>query len=110
MDINISEYVVRTHIITLSGRVDAFSAPTLREAQERLLAEGATHFVIDLREVTFLDSSGMAALVALLKRARTSSGDVKLVSPTSTEARRILSLTRFDQVFQMCNTPEEALR
>ena len=62
MDIAISEHIVRVVVITLGGRVDAFNSPALRAEADRLLAEGVTHFVIDLSAVPFMDSAGMAVL------------------------------------------------
>lgn len=109
MQIDVQEHIVRTTILTLSGRLDAFSVSELRTQQEALLAGGATRFVVDLRNVEFIDSAGMAALVSLLKQARSAEGDVALVRPVREEAMRILTLTRFDQVFQMIESPDEYL-
>lgn len=110
MDIGIDEHVIRNKIITLSGRIDAFSVPALREAQERMLAEGHSRFVVDLRQVTFMDSAGLSTLVTLLKRARQAGGNVVLVSPTDPAAMRILSLTRFDQVFYLSSDIDDAVK
>lgn len=110
MNIQIQEHVIRTFVIILSGRLDAFSVSALRTEQDRLLNEGAKRFLVDLRAVEFIDSAGMAALVSLLKRARQIEGDVVLVSPSKEEAMRILTLTRFDQVFRMVGEPSDYLQ
>lgn len=110
MDIGLEDQVLRNKIITLNGRIDAFTVAPLREAQERLLAEGYNRFVVDLRQVTFMDSAGLSALVVLLKRARQAGGNVTLVTPSDAAAMRILTLTRFDQVFYLGETPEDALK
>lgn len=107
MDIQIRDYIIT--IIQLNGRIDAFSVGALRDKQEALLAEGRTRFIVDLHDVTFLDSAGISALVSLLKRARLAGGDVVLVSPMNDDAYRIFKLTRFDQVFKMVNSVAEAL-
>lgn len=57
----------------------------------------------------FMDSAGMAALVSLLKQARQVGGNVVLVRPTNPATYRILTLTRFDQVFMMAETVKDAL-
>lgn len=108
MQIRMHEYIIHIHIIELEGRLEAATIPPLREAQDTLLMNGGKYFVVDLQNVTFMDSAGMAALVSLLKRARQAGGDVVLVRPTEPLAFRILSLTRFDQVFLICSTREEA--
>ena len=110
MNILITERVIRISIVSIDGRIDAFGVPELRERLYKQIEEGVSNFVLDLRQVTFLDSAGMAALVNLLKRARQAGGDVKLVSPTEENAKRILVMTKFDQVFQMTDTIEDAVR
>lgn len=110
MELTISEYVVRVVIVTPLERIDAVSAPVLRQRLHNLLDEGANKLVIDLSTVPFMDSAGMAVLVSALKRARTAGGDVRLVWPQAEGARRILNLTRLDRVFGMNETAAEAAK
>lgn len=110
MELSITEHVVRIMVVRPASRVDAFNAPVLRERLERLLAEDVRHFVLDLSAVPFLDSAGMAVLVSVLKRARQVGGDVKLIWPREEAARRILRLTKFDRVFEMAETVQDALK
>ncbi len=109
MDLNISEHIVRTVVVAPRQRIDAFNAPELRAALDQQLEGGARRFVLDLTNVPFLDSAGMAVLVRLLKRSRDQGGDVRLVWPTEEAARRIIKLTKFDRVFTMAETTEAAL-
>ena len=108
MNLLLQEHAIRVYIITLEERLDAFSAPALREQIERLLHEGANRFVIDLSRVPFFDSAAMAVFVSALKKARQAGGDVKLVWPREEAARRIIHLTKFDRVFDLANTADEA--
>lgn len=108
-DLVISEKVIRIVVVAPRSRVDAFSAPKLRERLEGLADEGVTRFVIDLAAVPFLDSAGMAVLVSTLKRARQAGGDVRLTWPKQEAAGRILRLTRFDRVFEMAESVDAAL-
>lgn len=109
MDLVITEHVIRIVVVAPHQRIDAFSAPELREQVDRLLQSGVHNFVLDLAAVPFLDSAGMAVLVSLLKRARQLGGDVQLVWPAEEAARRILHLTKFDRVFSMVDSVEAAL-
>jgi anti-anti-sigma factor len=110
MQIQVREHVVHVHIISVTGRLEAFTVGSLRQQQDSLLDDGARNFIVDLSETTFMDSAGMAALVSLLKGARSAHGEVALVRPQEPAAYRILALTRFDQVFKMADTVDEALR
>ena len=109
MEILHSEHIIRTQIVSPQGRVDAFSIKTLARRFDSLLDQGHAQFVVDLSNVSFLDSAGIAALVTLLKRARQMGGDVKLVWPQSETASRILKLTKFDRVFDMHSEAATAL-
>ncbi len=108
MNLEVQEHAIQVYVITLSERLDTFSAPQLREQILELLEDGANRFVIDLQRVPFFDSAAMAVFVSALKRARQAGGDVKLVWPQNEAARRIIHLTKFDRVFDMAETAAEA--
>lgn len=109
MEITTQTIQTRIDIVSITGRLEAFTVKALREEQEHLLNNDGKNFVVDLRQVEFMDSAGMSALVSLLKRARQVGGDVILVKPTEDAAYRILTLTRFDQVFKMVDMIDEAI-
>lgn len=110
MNLMIRQHVLRVVIVAPQERIDAANAPELRQKLLDLADGGAANFVIDLSEVPFMDSSGMAVLVSILKRARQDGGDVKLVWPRVDAARRILNLTKFDRVFDMADTAAAATK
>ncbi|MCX6048087.1 MAG: STAS domain-containing protein [Chloroflexi bacterium] len=109
MNIAIHENVVRIVTVAPEGRLDAFSAPKFREKVLSLIADGVKYIVLDLSQTPFMDSAGMAALVSALKQCRQLGGDVRMVWPQADPVKRILSLTKFDRVFEMKNTVEEAV-
>lgn len=108
MEITIDSNETR-HIITLDGRVDAFQVPALRKHIETFADHANQNYIVDLSTVDFLDSAGMAVLVKLLKQARTQSGEVVLIWSQHQEANRILTLTRFDKVFNMADDMDGAI-
>jgi anti-sigma B factor antagonist len=109
MNIGINQHSYGITVIQVNERLDAFNAPALRARQEEILTAGHTRLIYDLSNISFLDSAGLAVLVSALKRSRYAGGNVKLVWPKSNAAQRILRLTRFDQVFSIANSVEEAL-
>jgi len=109
MEIKTRTYQVRVDIIEITGRLEAFTVKDLREVQNQLMENGGKNFVVDLTETEFMDSAGMSALVSLLKRARQVQGDVALVKPKDPAAFRVLTLTRFDQVFKIYQSVDEAI-
>ncbi len=97
-------------VITLSGRLDTATNHDVRAQIEERLAAGVSSFVVDLTTISFIDSAGMAALLGLVRKAREAGGDINLVIASDAATRRIIGLTRFDQVFDIFASTEDALR
>ena len=89
MKLHISEYVVRSSIVRLQGRVDMQNTGDLRTYLNDLYEAGLREFVIDLSQISFIDCTGLAVLAGLLKRTRLCGGNVHLVLPEHPEARRM---------------------
>jgi anti-sigma B factor antagonist len=66
-------------VLRIAGDVDGYTAPELRQQLIDLVDKGTRHIVADLREVDFLDSTGLGALVGGLKRMRLRQGSLELV-------------------------------
>jgi len=94
--------------VVVTGDVDTTTVGDLHTAFDDLVGQGFQNYVIDLAGVTFMDSSGLAALARLYKRIRIGHGDVRLCSLPG-DLRRIIELTRFDRVFDIFDTREEAV-
>jgi anti-anti-sigma factor len=86
--------VIRPH-----GRLNMVSAPQLSKAVEELVSSGCARLVVDLSQTSFIDSSGLGALVASLKRARTAGGDLRLAA-TTPQIDTVLQLTNLNRVLQ----------
>ena len=108
MDIVITKHSQAVAIVKPNAQFDAFDAPNVQQGFNDLLAKGFINFVVDLTDISFMDSAAMAVLVGLLKRAREKGGYVKLVWPKRKAAQHMLALTRFDRVFEMVDSVEAA--
>ena len=84
-------------VVAVSGEVDVYSAPALRDGLTELLESG-TSVVVDLTEVGFLDSTGLGALVAARNDAEDQDAELVLRAP-SDRVRRILDVTGLLDVF-----------
>ncbi len=84
--------------MVLAGRFDAHEADPVLTGLNRLLDNGARIIGLDLQKVEFIDSTGLAVLTRVMKRARELGGDLVLVAP-STPVRVILELTALDRAF-----------
>lgn len=101
------EEVGRHTVLEVSGEVDVFTAPQLRQCLLELIDEGRRHLVVDLTPTEFLDSTGLGALATGVKRIRTIDGDIGLVCPPG-HIRTILELVAFNQVFGIHDDRESA--
>jgi anti-sigma B factor antagonist len=95
-------------VVQVTGEIDAYTAPQLREHVIKLLADGARHVTADLRQVTFLDSTGLGALVGSLKRLREHDGSLTLVIAPG-KILTLLRLTGLNRVFTVHPTVAEAI-
>jgi anti-sigma B factor antagonist len=94
-------------VVVATGEVDLYTAPALRESLIRA-GESSSRIVIDLTEVTFLDSTGLGVMLGALGRARTTERSVALVGPNDM-VKRVLQITRLDQVFPTYARLDDAL-
>jgi anti-anti-sigma factor len=97
-----------THVLVVSGDIDAGTAPQLSESLEALLNAGARHVVLDLAQVGFMESAGLVVLMSATNRLRRAAGDLRVASP-SPPVERLFGVTRMDSVFSIFATREAAL-
>lgn len=87
-------------VIKLNGNLNATSAPEFRQNISDILEIGARIVLVDFKDVTFMDSSGLGALVLAFKTLR--AADTQLVLCSINEQVRILfELTNMDKVFEI---------
>lgn len=93
------EVVDGTRLVTLRGELDAHDAPRLRTLFAEALAEAppGTRIVLDLGQVSFLDSTALGSIIGLLRRVRERDGELRVVLPCGT-AVRIFEITGLDAI------------
>ncbi len=95
-------------VVSLSGTLDAWAEPDVRAGLKEVLDRGRTRLVLDLRELKRIDSSGLSALLSVLKAARSAGGDVVLLAPTAAVVS-VLRLTRLDRILEAFDDEASAL-
>ncbi|WP_323099164.1 STAS domain-containing protein [Intrasporangium sp. YIM S08009] len=102
MDVSVSS-ADGSSLVRLAGEVDTYTVPDVRAAFDAVaLAPGST-VVVDLRDVTFLDSSGLGAVIGLYHRARAAGATLRLLCDGV--SLRLVRLTRLDQVIDVDTSP-----
>ena len=107
MEIDTSTVNGRVAVVKLDGRLNLVSAARLKSTIEEVVDHGGTHVVVDLAAVTFMDSSGLGALIAALKKARQAQGDLRIAG-VNEQVSTVLRLTNLDRVLRPFATVEAA--
>lgn len=90
-------------VVHVSGDIDLATAPALRELLEEKLEQGYSDIVVDLTDVTFLDSTGLGVLVAALKKCREVDGDLRLVI-TEPRILKLFAITGLQDTFTIADS------
>lgn len=108
MNITIENLQEQQAIIHLNGRMDAVTSAAAQNRITEAIEQGVTALVVNLENVTFMDSSGLRVLVTGMKALRRKDGDLAICHANS-QIRTALRLTLLDKVFPNHDTAEEAL-
>lgn len=83
-------------LFRLTGLLDAFSELIFRKSIGSCIDEGPKNIILDLSKIEFVDSSGLGALVQLVKKAQTEGGTLQVVSnPRVTQTVKLVRLEKF---------------
>ena len=89
-----------TQVLVPSGILDSTQAAEVRAQVSEALATGARTLLIDLKNITFIDSSGLGTLISVLKKVRSQDCEM-VVCSASPQVKMLFELTSMDQVFQV---------
>jgi anti-sigma B factor antagonist len=111
MDIRIVERLIDgVTVLDIVGRlVMDRSAQHLKDKINSLISQERTHIVLDLKDVPYIDSSGLGELVAAYGSVMKAGGALKLLNVTSRN-HDLLSITRLVTVFESFDSEAEAVR
>ncbi len=97
-------------VVTLRGKLmGGKEAETFRQILYRAVSEGIVNVLVDMSQVSWMNSSGLGMLISGLTTLRSAGGDLRLVG-LGEGTRRPLEITRLDAVFQVFANQEEGLR
>ena len=87
--------------------MDAFSEATFRKVVSKCIDDGPAHVILDLSKIDFVDSSGLGALVQLVKKAQSAGGSLQIV--TNPRVTQTVKLVRLEKFLSLQPSVEEAL-
>ena len=92
-------------IFQVNGEINISTSPDLKKVFEK---QPSKKVVVDLEKVTYIDSSGLATLVEILKRTKAQGGSLGLAG-LSTKVRSLFEITKLDKLFLVFQNQQEAV-
>lgn len=96
-------------IVAVTGRVDSSTAPELEAALKKLVEAEKTQLVLDLKDVEYMSSAGLRAMVSTLKAVKRVNGDLRVASP-SDRVNEVLRLAGLSSIFAIYPSREDAVK
>ena len=96
-------------VIDLKGRLDLTSAKDLKNASRKYYMSDNCKLILNMEKVNFINSSGLGALISILKEVRSRNGELK-ISNLEDYVREIFEITRLSSIFDLCENEAQALR
>jgi anti-anti-sigma factor len=95
-----------TKVVQPTGILDSIKAEQLRQEISDLVQTKPTIILIDLQDVTFINSAGLGGLVAVFKTVRTMGGQLFLCS-INDQLKQVLELSKTNKVFRVFASQDE---
>ena len=96
-------------VISVKGEVDMFTSPGLREKLLPFFKKNVKGIIVDLSEVSFMDSSGIATLVEGLQWSK-KAGRKFILTGLGTNVKNALELTKLDNIFNIKTDRDDAYK
>ena len=96
------------NVLPLEGEIDLHVSPNVAQSLRKMAAKKPKKLIVDLTEVTYVDSSGLAVLIEAMQNVRGYGGHFGVVG-LQEPVRTVFEIARLDQVFQIYPTLDGAL-
>lgn len=94
-------------VISVTGKLDALTAPEYEKTLNRLIGEGKTRFVVDFDALTYISSAGLRALLATSKAIKAKGGKEAFANVKG-NVREVFDMTGFSSVLSLHNSVRDA--
>jgi anti-sigma B factor antagonist len=98
----------RSNVLPLKGEIDLHVSPSITASLNAMIEKKPKRLVVDLLDVTYIDSAGLAALIQAMQKVEGYGGKFLLAGLQET-VRSIFEISRLDQVFQIFPDADAAL-
>ncbi|MCX5677600.1 MAG: STAS domain-containing protein [Candidatus Omnitrophica bacterium] len=92
----------------VEGEIDINTSPGVKKSFDKLISSKTPKIIINLSRVTYVDSSGLATLVEILKNMRSYGGRLRL-SDMSSKVKSLFEITKLEKLFEIVVDEKEAI-
>ena len=95
-------------ILDITGEIDLYNAPEIKDIINKLIEEQKYNVIINLEKVSYIDSSGIGALISSLSNLKKYQGGLKIINVYAS-VRKVFELTKLTSFFEIFDSEEDAL-
>jgi anti-sigma B factor antagonist len=95
-------------VVYLQGRLDVHKSLEVEQEINELIEKGEKKFIFNLKDLSYLSSSGLRVFIATLRKLKEIGGVLK-ISEIQNNVAKIFKIVEFDDIFEMYPTTEEAI-
>jgi anti-sigma B factor antagonist len=95
-------------ILDISGEIDLYNAPEIKDIINKLIEQKRYNVVINLKDVTYIDSSGIGALISSLSNLKKYQGGLKIINVFAS-VRKVFELTKLTSFFDIYDNEDESV-
>ncbi len=92
----------------ISGEIDINTSPNIKKSFDKIISGKKPKILINFKDVSYVDSSGLATLVEMLKNIRSYGGKLKL-SNLSAKIKSLFEMTKLERLFDILPDEQEAI-
>jgi stage II sporulation protein AA (anti-sigma F factor antagonist) len=96
-------------VVSVSGRMDAVSAPEYEKKFEELISNGENDFVIDFGKLEYISSAGLRVLLSTTRRIKDNKGSIHLANIIG-NVKEVFDMSGFGSIFPVHDSVDDALK
>jgi anti-sigma B factor antagonist len=108
MEIDVRE-VDKVVILDINGEIDLYNAPEIKSKITELTEQGKNDIIINLKKVSYIDSSGIGVLISSLSSLKKAGGSLKIINVYDS-VKKVFELTKLTSFFDIYGSEEEAMK
>ncbi|RME91989.1 MAG: anti-sigma factor antagonist [Candidatus Hydrogenedentota bacterium] len=95
-------------ILDIEGEIDLYNAPEIKDTIQKLIDEQKYNIIINLEKVSYIDSSGIGALISSLSNLKKYQGGLKIINVFAS-VKKVFELTKLTSFFEIYDSEDEAV-